>query len=163
MSISTTHLEGSANASSSMGPIQYAGHPLIEPADRDPEVSSTIDAAVEHFSPVNRHQRALIDLSLAPETAHAIYLVLSQVSADVLITQGRAEEIECVGCQVDSYAKHGLLERGDEAALMAAQTRASRWAFGFATAPTEDELALLHHDPQALVRAAYALARDLND
>ncbi|MCW2808888.1 MAG: hypothetical protein JWQ93_2843 [Marmoricola sp.] len=42
-----------------------------------------------------------------------------------------ARRTSSAGCQTASYVKHGLLEQDDDAALMAAQTLASRWAFRF--------------------------------
>ena len=111
------------------------GHAMICPAEIDEIIMSTVSAALDHVAPVNRHARNLTSMAKVPEIAHTIYLLLTQFNADVLADEGRIDDPECPGCQVDSLVKHGLLEPGDEVALMSAQARACRNVFRFA-APT---------------------------
>lgn len=95
MSIPTTHAEGFDSTSVPDGSHPFVGYPLIEPADMGPEVSAAIDAALEHFAPVNRHWLTLVKLAETAEVASAIYLALSTVNAELLAADGRAKDLEC--------------------------------------------------------------------
>jgi hypothetical protein len=165
MSSYTTTSGNTSDAASAM-PVAdaidpMAGHPWVEPAEVTPTMSSTVDAALAHVMDVNRHQRALTRMAQNRSVALAIYLELTAATVVELLDGGTGGGFDCQRCEVLSYAKHGLLAEGDEFALMVAQTRAARTAMRFPCPPTEDELALLHHEPASIVAAAYALARGL--
>ena len=142
---------------------QYAGHPMVAIAELGPDLVGTLEAALAHRTPLNRHLTAMLRAASGPELAHALFHALSRATAAALTGMQPADSWTCPYCVVESYAKQGLLEHDDQVALTAAQSRVAVVACGFGVPPTEDELFLLHHDPQALVRAAYALARDYMD
>ena len=68
----------------------------------------------------------------------------------------------CLDCTAKLYANTGLIKADHYLALQTVQTRAARYACHFGSPTTEDELFLLRHDPEGLVRASYALLRGLN-
>lgn len=140
--------------------LQDSGHPMIAPEQPSEELLDTVHAALAHRMPLNRHLTVMVRAAADPAVAHGLFLTLSHYTASTFFDSKPADSWTCPACTVESYAKQGLLDAEDELALTTAQSRAAVLACGFGVPSTEDELTLLHHDPQALVRAAYALGYD---
>jgi hypothetical protein len=122
----------------------------------------SLDAALAHRTPLNRHRTALLRAAGDMQTAFAAYSMLNHLT----VTSGNLpsatdDGVRCINCWIKGYVDRGWIEPTDGLALDTALTSVARRAVGFPIPPTDDEMELLGHDPRALVRAAYALARDM--
>jgi hypothetical protein len=122
----------------------------------------SLDAALAHRTPLNRHRTALLRAAGDMQTAFAAYSMLNHLT----VTSGNLpaatdDGVRCINCWIKGYVDRGWIEPDDGLALDTALTSVARRAVGFPIPPTDDEMHLLGHDPRALVRAAYALARDM--
>jgi hypothetical protein len=129
---------------------------ISEPALR------SLDAALAHRTPLNRHRTALLRAAGDMQTAFAAYSMLNHLTATSgNLPSATDDGVRCINCWIKGYVDRGWIEPGDGLALDTALTSVARRAVGFPIPPTDDEMHLLGQDPRALVRAAYALARDM--
>ena len=143
-------------------------HELIEPREIDAAMCNRVGAAMTHATDLNRHRTAMLRDAADPSTAAALFISLTAGTAQLITDFGWPTAVsewmtqhEDLSCWTRRYAIRKLTEPGDDLAIHAVQTRIARLIAGFPAPATEDELTLLHHEPVALVRAAYAVARDL--
>jgi hypothetical protein len=127
-------------------------------------MQQTVKSSLLHAMDLNRHRTELLRLSADPAIAHSLYSLLTYLSAGEggpALAYG-GEHSFCVGCWTDHYHKRGLLEADEENALVTAAARVAQWAVGLRLPLNGDEIEQITYNPEAMVRAAYALARNVH-
>ena len=102
----------------------------------------------------------MLRMAADPETAQTLYDMCVRVAGGCLRDYGPLD-LYCRECNLQHYLDDDLIEIEDALALETAQTRAAQYACHFTIPTSAAERSLLEHDPVALVRAAYALVRNL--
>lgn len=143
------------------------GQPIIEPRKLDDATQHHLFAALAHRAGLNPHRTRLLRAAADPALAASLYIDLTDLAATTVREQGTPDPLadwmidhDDLSCWMQRYTVRALTDANDGLAVLAAQTRIARLLAGFPAPATRDELTFLHHHPVALVRAAYALARD---
>lgn len=149
--------------------LGVTGWVFIEPRELDLSIRLRVDGAMAHATDLNPHRTSMLRDAANPSLAATLYVALTDYAEQQLCESGWPEALfewvvdhDDLCCWLRRYTVRGLAQSGDELVINAVQTRIGRRRCGFPTPATEDELTFLHHDPVALVRAAYAIARDLS-
>ena len=119
-------------------------HSLLDERDSNPAIDKLLDRP-------GRDERYWVSL----------YLMFTGLAAEGIEIDG-PNEFFCLDCVLHDYCARKLLPQAADNELLWAQTRVARRAAHFAEDPHPCEEEIMARDAILLVRAAYALARDLS-